>query len=748
MKILSAIIAVLLCGITAFGQGSTEIRYGKRKSELVISKVSDLTLEIKLSPIGDNGNPVVSPASDVLIDYSRKMLWQGRSINGGAITQKAGDLTVMIHASPLSISIEDLTGKVIQEFAWQDNETGATSFKIPAPVYGLGEGGRSDHLDRRGFLHPMKDGNASYELATHGAYIAAPMLIGLDGWSLFFHQPINRGNFIDLRNGEGKFLPAAEVLDQPLKLLITCWKKPADIFTEYRKIAGVTPMPPLWSLGYMQSHRTLRGPDEMFWVAHNFRERNLPVDALIYLGTGFTPTGWNEGHNSFDFNPRLFPDPAGIINGLKDLDFKVVLHNYSPPRNLYGASIDGSQPTDSGNINHFWGRHRKVNHMISGWWPDGGENLSAESRIARHKMYFHGPLYDKPNIRPWSLHRTGYNGAHRYGGWIWSGDPSSRWKTLETHIGVGLNHSASLSPFWGTDIAGFVPTNELTGELYIRWLQFAAFTSSFRGHGRTWHLRLPWGWNQGTVGPPESSIFDSENRDAINKGNGYPYPGELRNGSIEPIARQYLNLRYQLLPYNYGLTRETHDTGLPPMRAMWMQYPDDSNVTNLGDQFLWGADLLVAPVYEKGQTTKKLYLPKGNWYDFWTNEKFEGGRNISRQVDLGTMPLYVREGAIIPFDPVRQYTTEKVAGNTTLKIYSGANGSYALYEDDGSTQDYLKGMYTQTLITWDESERTLILQPVHQHGRKTIARKFTIELLPEGLFRSVVYKGKNLSVKL
>lgn len=747
MKIFWTITAVLLGCTTASGQEGTEIRYGKRNAELLINQVSDLTLEITLSPIGDDGNPVAPPPSDVLVNYDRKVLWQGRTIAGGEVIQKAGDLTVRIHASPLWVSIENETGKVIQRLTWRDQETGATSFHTPAPVYGLGEGGRSDRLDRRGFLHPMKDGNASYELATHGAYIAAPMLIGLDGWSLFFHHPINRGNFIDLRNGEGKFLPAAEALELPLKLLITCWKNTTDIFTEYRRIAGVTPMPPLWSLGYMQSHRTLSGPDEMFWVAHNLRVRNLPSDALIYLGTGFTPTGWNEGHNSFDFNRRIFTDPAGIINGLKALDFKVVLHNYSPPRNLYGASIDGSKPADTGHINHFWNRHRKVNSMINGWWPDGGENLPAESRIARHKMYFQGPLYDQPNIRPWSLHRTGYNGVHRYGGWIWSGDPSCTWKTLETHIGVGLNHSASLSPFWGTDIAGFVPTNELTGELYIRWLQFAAFTSSFRGHGRTWHLRLPWGWNQGTIGPPESSIFDSENRDATFK-KGYPYPEELRNALIEPIARQYLNLRYQLLPYNYTLTRETYDTGLPPMRALWIQYPDDSTVSNLSDQFLWGADLLVAPVYEKGQTVRKVYLPKGNWYDFWTNEKFAGSRTISRQVDLGTMPLYVREGAILPFDPVRQYTTEKVSGHTTLKVYSGASGSYSLYEDDGSTQDYLKGAFTQTLITWEETKRTLTIKPVHQKDKKPVARQFTIELLPAGIFKTVVYKGKELSIQL
>ena len=747
MKILWTITAALLFSATVYGQGSTEIRYGKRKAELSITRVSDLTLEIKLSPLGDDGNPVASPPSDVLIDYPRTVLWQGTGIPGGELVKKADGLTVYIRAAPLSVRIENQEGKVVQEFTWRDTETAATSFKTPAPVYGLGEGGRFDHLDRRGFLHPMKDGNASYKLATHGAYIAAPMLIGLDGWSLFFHQPINRGNFIDLRYGEGNFLPAAEALEHPLKFLVTCWAKPVDIFTEYRIISGVTPMPPKWSLGYMQSHRTLSGPDELFWVAHNLRERNLPTDALIYLGTGFTPTGWNKGHNSFDFNPNIFPDPERIIDTLNDMAFKVVLHNYSPPRNLHGAFIDGSQPADTGNINHFWNRHRPVNRMIDGWWPDGGEGLRAESRIARHKMYYLGPLHENADVRPWSLHRTGYSGVHRYGGWIWSGDPSSRWETLQTHIGVGLNHSVSLSPFWGSDIAGFVPTNELTGELYIRWFQFAAFTPSFRAHGRTWHLRLPWGWNQGHIGPPESSIFDSENRDETLR-HGYPYPDELRNALIEPIARQYLNLRYQLLPYNYTLLRETHDTGIPPMRAMWIAYPHDPHVANMDDQYLWGDDLLVAPVYEPGQISRQLYLPEGGWYDFWTNELIAGGRYIARQVDLATLPLYVRAGAIIPFDPVRQYTGEKVAGNTTLKIYSGADGSYTLYEDDGTSQQYLNGAFNQTLITWNDASRTVTLRPAGQNAKPVGQRTFTIELLPEGLFKTITYKGMETSLTL
>src|SRR5690554_1300709 len=170
MKILWTITAVLFFGVTVRGQDDSAIRYGKSKAELTITQVSDKTLEINLSPLGADGEPAVSPPSDVLIDYPRTLLWQGTTIEGGEITKKAGALTIHIRSSPLSVSIEDQEGTVVQEFAWSDGETGATSFNIPASVYGMGEGGRVDHLDRRGFLHPMKDGNASYELATHGAY--------------------------------------------------------------------------------------------------------------------------------------------------------------------------------------------------------------------------------------------------------------------------------------------------------------------------------------------------------------------------------------------------------------------------------------------------------------------------------------------------------------------------------------------------------------------------------------------------
>src|SRR5207302_5950768 len=175
---------------------------------------------------------------------------------------------------------------------------------------------------------------------------------------------------------------------------------------------------------------------------------------------------------------------------------------------------------------------------------------------------------------------------------------------------------------------------------------------------------------------------------------GRPDASELHNAAIEPICKQYLELRYRLLPYNYTLMREACDTGLPPMRALWLHYPTDPQAVKLGDEYLWGRDLLVAPVVEKGAKSRRLYLPAGIWYDWWTNEKVVGGRWLDRPVDLATMPLYVRAGAIIPFDPVRQFTAQAVTEPTALRVYPGADGEFTLYDDDGTSLDYQKNVAT------------------------------------------------------
>jgi alpha-glucosidase/alpha-D-xyloside xylohydrolase len=369
---------------------------------------------------------------------------------------------------------------------------------------------------------------------------------------------------------------------------------------------------------------------------------------------------------------------------------------------------------------------------IDGWWPDDGDELPVEARMSRHRCYYEGCLLDRPDVRPWSFHRNGFAGVQRFGGWIWSGDVQSRWATLAAHVPVGVNHSLSLTPFWGTDIGGFVPTREFTGELYVRWFQFAAFNPLFRSHGRTWKLRLPWGWNTGESGPVETKLE--------------PDPAELHNAAVEPVCKQYLELRYRLLPYNYALVREACDGGPPPMRALWLHYPTDPVAVKLGDEYLWGRDILVAPVVEKGATQRKLYLPEGDWYDFWTNERQAGKREVVRKVDLATMPLYVRAGAVLPLDPVRQYTAEPTTEPTTIRVYPGQNGECRLYDDDGTSLGYAKGQFTRTKLTWDDKARKLTIEPDGAAGYPLGDRKFVVEVVGGRESKPVTYTGKRVEV--
>jgi alpha-glucosidase/alpha-D-xyloside xylohydrolase len=456
---------------------------------------------------------------------------------------------------------------------------------------------------------------------------------------------------------------------------------------------------------------------------------------LIYLGTGYCSNGWNTGHGSVAFNTNAFVPEN--IKALHDENFKIVLHVNRAPRNLFGASITESSDSRL-HIRNYWARHRDTFALgVDGWWPDDGDELPLEARLTRHRCYYEGPLQDRPNVRPWSLHRTGYAGSQRYGGWIWSGDTDGKWETLAAHVSIGLNHGLSLTPFWGSDTGGFYPTRELTGELYTRWFQFSAFCASFRSHGRTWKLRLPWGWNTGEYGPIENNT----NVDRA----------ELRNPDVEPICRKYLELRYRLLPYNYTLAREACDTGLPMMRALWLHYSDDAEAVKLGTEYLWGRDLLVAPVIEKGAKSRRLYLPAGQWYDWWTNEKLEGKRWIERPVDLATLPLYARAGAIIPLDPVRQYTAQPVAEPTTLRVFPGASGASKLYDDDGQSLGYRDGSDSKLVfinLNWEDSGRRLTLEP----GTKKWpggARQFKVEVVGSNAQpKQFEFRGEKLDLSL
>jgi alpha-glucosidase/alpha-D-xyloside xylohydrolase len=203
------------------------------------------------------------------------------------------------------------------------------------------------------------------------------------------------------------------------------------------------------------------------------------------------------------------------------------------------------------------------------------------------------------------------------------------------------------------------------------------------------------------------------------------------------------------MPYIYSAAKETCDTGLPMIRALWLHHPDDPAAIGRGDEYLFGRDLLVAPVVEKGAGSRALYLPRGTWYDFWTSEKHEGGREIIRSVDLSTLPLYVRAGAVLPMGPLKQYTAEVASGPMTLHVFPGASGTSFLYEDDGASFDFRNGRFMRIEMLWDDPARSLALRLAS--GSRMLRPNpiaFEIKLAGSDHARTTTFKGDPINIAL
>jgi alpha-glucosidase/alpha-D-xyloside xylohydrolase len=692
------------------------------------------------------------------------------------VSGNVGSFTVEVSPGPLTVTVKDKKGEIVQRITFLPD--GRVSFMVDdKPVLGMGEGGprmgrdwenEQIEFDRRGRLHEMVP---RWQSNAYGSRNPVAFLIGTGGWGIYMPSPWVQVDLRDARTGyfipwEPPLLKSDSVnhrreyvrlvqgrppVDNIIKglydLFVFDGDEPGNLLKDVSLVAGPAVLPPKYSMGYMQSHRTLEDESQMIDIVKTFREKRIPIDAVIYLGTGFCPRGWNKEQPSFEFNPEVFRRaPEEVIKDLHDLNVKVITHIVPWDRDslptLHGSIPPGKgDALDEGHLLPYWNQHLDlVRTGIDAWWPDEGDWFNLHERINRHRLYYEGPIYTQADIRPWSLHRNGHLGVAQWGGWVWSGDTESSWKTLEGQIAVGINHSLSLSPFWGSDIGGFYPGNKRTGEMYARWFQFGAFCPSFRSHGRTWWTILPWGWGLSEMGPREDN---NRNVPARNTQMYNPSPQELNNPAIEPVCRKYAELRYQLLSYNYTLAWEARQTGLPMMRAMWIHYPGDMNALGKGDQYLWGRDMLIAPVYKPGARQRVVYLPEGKWYDWFTNTLIEGGSDYTRQVDLETMPIFVRAGSVIPIDPLRQFVSEEVEEDLTFRIYTGADGEYTLYEDDGISNDYLKGKgYNIIILRWNDSSRTFEIDPSVLKMNDNMPRTFKVLTIPDGKTYEFLFDGK------
>jgi alpha-D-xyloside xylohydrolase len=306
-----------------------------------------------------------------------------------------------------------------------------------------------------------------------------------------------------------------------------------------------------------------------------------------------------------------------------------------------------------------------------------------------------GSRRDRPNLRNLILARAAYLGSQRSGSLFWSSDINPTWEALRRQVPTGLNFTASGLAYWGNDIGGWqwlpqlrtperpplldpsdaravVGHNDDYPELVTRWYEYATFTPTMRAHGSRKGTEV---WSYGK--------------------------------QAEAVISKYLRLRYTLMPYIYSLGKQTYDTGAPFMRALFMDFPADPNVSNLGDEYMFGPAFLVAPVTEQGRESRQVYLPAGrDWYNFWTNERLEGGQTVTVAAPIGVLPLFVGAGSIIPTGRDIQNTSTAQA-LSEIRIYPGKDCEFTLYDDDGITYNYEKGQGRITRLHWDDGQQRL-----------------------------------------
>jgi len=470
-----------------------------------------------------------------------------------------------------------------------------------------------------------------------------------------------------------------------------------DAARVYAQLTGHAPVPPLWAFGYMQSRWGWRNRAYIDDTLQKFHDLKIPVDVFIFDFEWYAmhpdyslPADGLPGFADFGWNTNLFSDPAGQIKAYKDQGVHSVgirKPRMGNPEVLAMARAKGWTIFGSNHMDHVQAREMRFDNPdfrewyvaqsapllqagIDGWWNDEGES--------QFTLYFYWNSAEKealnryrPGQRLWTLNRAFSPGLQRLGAAAWTGDIKSSWAMLASTPTSLLNWNLAGLPYEVCDIGGYA--GNPSPQLLSRWMEAGAFFPVMRSHSELNSTpRFPW-------------LYGSDALDAI---------------------RKAIELRYRLIPYYYSLAHETFATGLPLMRPLVMEFPDDPKVANLSDEWLMGPSLLAAPILHTNDT-RTVYLPAGGWYAFESNVPLKGGQSLSVTAKLDEIPVYVRAGAILPLAPAIQHTSELPGGALDLQIYPGKDATFTLAEDDGETTDYLQGQVRRTTFQWDDAKGQL-----------------------------------------
>lgn len=643
---------------------------------------------------------------------------------------KTDSLELQITKSPLRFTFKTPDGKIIN----QDGDMGAYWLKdrlyclkklFPDEKFiGLGE--KTGNLNRRGSAYTnWNTDNPHYEMWSDPLYSTIPFYMGI-------HDGLNYGIFVDNTSrsvfnfgaGNNRFSYFSVDANQ-VKYYFIYRKHIAGILKDYSHLTGRIKMPPIWSLGFQQCRWAYSPDKEVMEVASTFRDKHIPLD-VIYLDIKYM-----NAYKVFTWNPKAFPHPATLLGNLKKMGIHTVViidpgvkvekgykvYDSGLKNNCFIKYPDGTNYSGqvwpgwcnfpdftNPKVRTWWGRQFKVlvDKGVTGFWNDmneiatWGKDVPPIIRMdweGKHVSYLTGKnvygmqmaraTYDgvrklMGNKRPLVLTRSGYAGLQRYTA-IWTGDNHA----TDDHmlLGIRLINSFGLSgvPFAGDDVGGF--QGNASSDLYARWISIGTFCPFFRVHSAINTKRSePWSYGEAT----------------------------------QALAKYYIDLRYHILPYIYSAFYEASQTGMPVQRSLSIEYTKDPDIYNpeFDNQYLFGPSLLVVPA-KSTQEAVKAYLPKGEWYSFYTDQKFKGDQKFYTPSPLYRLPVFVKAGAIIPIQKLIQNTGENPGDTLEIHIYAGkGNTHYVYYEDDGTTYNYEKGVYFKREIIYEGDHNKIILDPV------------------------------------
>ena len=649
-------------------------------------------------------------------------------------------LNVVVNKLSNSVKYTDLKGNVILSeddsqsksmkeatIAGIDTYICSSKFKSPKDesLYGLG-------------CHPEDSLSVNYkgrnqEMAIKYMTGAIPVLLSTKGYGLLWDN-YSASNFYGAENANTKFKYESES-GTMVDYYFIYGPSFDNIIASYRNATGNAPMFPKWSFGLFQSQDRYKSQAEILSVKDKYRNGKIPVDVIVQDWFYWEP----NVIGSHVMWPERYPNPKAMVDELHKANIHAMISIWpvfskgTTPYNQMAHSggmtdilwfnvmteiMDGYYDAHSAQARDLYWKQAKDSlvgrYGWDAWWvdqcePDNGNDLDLRRKshfaIGRgidymntYSLMHSTGLYDHwrkdiPNKRAFFLIRQAFAGQQRNAATLWSSDISCTWKAYKAQVPQAINACASGIPYWTSDIGGYhlnwlapdwkTPSNR---ELFTRWFQFGVFSPIFRIHGKG-----------------ERALF-SDNWDAPMKAN----------------LLRYDNLRYRLLPYIYSLSSKVTNEGYTILRSLAFDFREDTGIKSIPDEYMFGSAFLVSPVTERMYSlpnsknikkTRKVYLPKSaNWYDFWTGKLIAGGQTIDAAAPIETLPLYIKAGSIVPMGPYLQYATEKVADPIEIRVYTGADADFVLYEDENDTYNYEQGKFSTIALNWNEASKTLTIK--------------------------------------